>query len=63
MEKHHFVHRDLKLENLMLDSDAYLKIIDFDTACRLDDSTTTDTICGTEEYKAPEMFCSAGYGR
>mmetsp|Transcript_27875 Transcript_27875/g.34595 ORF Transcript_27875/g.34595 Transcript_27875/m.34595 type:complete len:122 (+) Transcript_27875:547-912(+) len=45
----------------MLDSSGYLKIIDFDTACRIDDSATMAEICGTEEYKAPEMFRCAGY--
>ena len=59
---HKFIHRDLKLENMMLDSNGYLKIIDFDTACRLN-GTMADEMCGTEEYKAPEMFSSAGYDR
>ena len=44
----------------MLDSEGNLKVIDFDTVCRLDGTTTSD-MCGTVEYQAPEMFMRAGY--
>ena len=57
LQAHAFIHRDLKLENLMLDADGYLKMIDFDTVCKLNGETVTNEDCGTEEYKAPEMFC------
>ena len=41
---------------MMLDTDGYLKMIDFDTVCKLDKDSMTSGDCGTEEYKAPEMF-------
>lgn len=49
---------------MMLDSDGYLKMIDFDTVCKLDGDTVTNEDCGTEEYKAPEMFRAGfAYGK
>jgi len=47
-------HLDLKLENLMLDSDFMLKIIDFDQAQNITDEKMTSG--GTEGYRAPEIL-------
>ena len=32
LHKHGFMHRDLKLENLMMEEDGYLKVIDYGLA-------------------------------
>jgi serine/threonine protein kinase len=49
-------HRDLKLENLILDADGTLKIADFGMAALFEeDSNEMRTFCGTEQYMAPEV--------
>ncbi|CAE7559122.1 Pka-C3, partial [Symbiodinium microadriaticum] len=41
----------------------YLKIIDFGSTKKVVPPTTTNTICGTPEYMAPEMISARGHGR
>ncbi|OCT97790.1 hypothetical protein XELAEV_18010020mg [Xenopus laevis] len=63
LHKMGIIHRDLKLENLMLDQDGYLKIIDFGLSKdRFGYTDRTNAICGTRTYMAPEMFMDIGYG-
>ena len=50
------MHRDLKLENLMLDINGYVKIIDFGLAKRLNPQDVANTVCGTPFYYAPELI-------
>ncbi|CAI2360806.1 unnamed protein product [Moneuplotes crassus] len=57
------VHRDLKLENILIDADGYIKIIDFGLAKILKNEEETMTFCGTPEYLAPEIISSKGHHR
>jgi serine/threonine protein kinase len=54
------VHRDLKLENILLVSqdrgNLEIKIADFGFAKKLDDVETEYLQCGTPLYMAPEVF-------
>lgn len=64
-EKQHIAHRDLKLENVLLDSDGRVKISDFGLSGLFKfDSTSISlmhTTCGTVNYLAPEVFGNQGY--
>ena len=46
----------MKLENILLDQDGYIKLIDFGLAKSLQQGELTGTIAGTPEYMAPEVL-------
>lgn len=53
------VHRDLKLENLLLDGDlpkATVKIADFGLSKVFSSNATLSTVCGSPLYMAPELL-------
>jgi len=57
---HGYVYRDLKAENLMIDSTGYLKLTDFGFAKRLTELRTF-TMCGTPDYLSPEVIMECGH--
>lgn len=55
------VHRDLKLENLLLDQNQDLVITDFGFAIKTDSDALLLTSCGSPCYAGPELVVSEGY--
>ena len=55
------IHRELKLENIMVYQEGYIKIIDYGLAKMYDEKKLATTFCGTPEYLAPEMVNESGH--
>ncbi|KAL1241949.1 5'-AMP-activated protein [Trichinella spiralis] len=59
--RHKVVHRDLKLENLLLDSKKNIKLTDFGLSNYMKDGVLLRTNCGSLSYAAPELLCQHYY--
>ena len=77
LHKNGVIHRDLKPENVLLREDGHVCLTDFGLAKDLgfgldeeeeeeedeEETGRTRTLCGTDEYMAPEMILRENYGK
>ncbi|XP_040857478.1 ribosomal protein S6 kinase-related protein isoform X1 [Ochotona curzoniae] len=55
------IHRDVKMENILLDERGHLKLTDFGLSRHLPRGAQAYTICGTLQYMAPEVLSGGPY--
>ncbi|GER47416.1 CsPK5 family protein [Striga asiatica] len=63
LHKNGIVHRDLKPENILMDDDGHVMLTDFGLAKEIDESSRSNSLCGTTEYMAPEILQSKGHNK
>lgn len=61
MHTHNIAHRDLKLENVMLNSRKEIVVIDLGLGNFMKADELLSTFCGSTAYAAPEMFLCQDY--
>nr|XP_020474444.1 serine/threonine-protein kinase N2-like isoform X2 [Monopterus albus] len=64
LHRNKIVYRDLKLDNLLMDADGFVRIADFGL-CKegMGHGDRTSTFCGTPEFLAPEVLTDSNYTR
>ena len=55
LHKKFIIHRDIKLENVLISNNFRVKLIDFGFAVVLPPSHYLNIFCGTPTYMAPEI--------
>ncbi|KAM8898355.1 ribosomal protein S6 kinase-related protein [Spinachia spinachia] len=55
------IHRDVKMENILLTDNGHLRVADFGLSRRLERGGRAFTICGTIQYMAPEVLSGGPY--
>ncbi len=59
--KHNIVHRDIKMENMLVDEQLNVKIIDFGFSTWFTTEQKLKIFCGTPSYMAPEIVSKKEY--
>jgi serine/threonine protein kinase len=55
------LHRDIKLDNVLMDGDGGVKLCDFGVSRLMKKGASVQEQCGTPAYLAPEIILDRGY--
>ena len=61
LHRNHMAHRDIKLENILLDNNKTIKIIDFGFGMYNPENRLQNFFCGTPNYMSPEIASKRYY--
>lgn len=61
LHRNKIIHRDMKPENMVFDSEGYLRITDMGISRELREDNHQDT-SGTPGYMSPEVICRKNHG-
>lgn len=56
-----FIHRDVKLDNILIDEQNNIKLADWGLSCRFDPTKTLNEFVGSLHYAAPELVSGKPY--
>ena len=61
IHKKNIIHRDLRPDNIFLNSNGYIKLTEFTFSKNIKNDNLTYSLCGIPEYYSPEMISKCGY--
>lgn len=61
LHSNHIAHRDIKLENVIIDKEKNVKLIDFGFGMYAPDNALQTFFCGTPNYMPPEIIMKVDY--